>query len=261
MKLLGMTAALAFCCTSIQANWPAWRGPEGTGVARESKLPLRWSTNENVRWRVPLPERGNSTPIIWSDHVFLTQALEKDHRRTLMCFERKTGKLRWQNGVPYEEKEPTHETNPYCSASPVTDGQRVIASFGSAGLYCYDFNGKQLWQRDLGKQHHLWGNAASPLLHAQLCILNVGPGERSFLIAINKHTGQTVWQADQPGGHFGNTQPGQDTRSVWVGSWSTPIIINHQGREQLIMSFPHRVAALEPTSGKEIWTCAGLNPL
>src|SRR5687768_12973999 len=96
--------ALVLFSTSAWANWPAWRGPEGTGVARDSKLPLRWGTNENVRWRTPLPERGNSTPIVWRDAVFITQAIGKE--RALMCFDRKTGKVRWQKGVTYDEKEP-----------------------------------------------------------------------------------------------------------------------------------------------------------
>src|SRR5688572_18933338 len=248
----------AFAPFIAGGNWPAWRGPEGTGVAKEAKLPMRWGTNENVRWRMPLPERGNSTPVVWRNQVFVTQAIDKENRRTLMCCNRRTGKVRWQKGVTYAEKEPTHETNPYCSASAVTDGERVVASYGSAGLYCYELNGKELWHRDLGKQHHIWGNAASPVLHNNLCILNVGPGEGSHLIALDKKTGKTVWQVDEPGGHFGQAKPGEDSKAVWIGSWSTPIVIKG---EQLIMSFPKRVAALEVKSGKELWTCAGLNPL
>jgi outer membrane protein assembly factor BamB len=252
---------LLLSSVGLFANWPAWRGPEGTGVARESTLPLRWSTNENIHWRTPLPERGNSTPIVWNDAVFITQAIEKENRRTLICFDRKTGKQRWQKGVTYSEKEPTHETNPYCSASAVTDGERIVASYGSAGLYCYDLKGNELWHRDFGKQHHIWGNAASPIIHEELCVLNVGPGERSFLVALDKRTGNTVWQVDEPGGHSGRAKPGDDSRDIWIGSWSTPIVIEENGREQLIMSFPKRVAAFDPKSGKEIWTCAGLNPL
>jgi outer membrane protein assembly factor BamB len=261
MKTFWAAIGIIFFNTLVWANWPAWRGPEGTGVARESNLPLRWSTNENVRWRTPLPERGNSTPIIWKDRIFVTQAVSADNRRTLMCFGRKTGKLLWQKGVTYSEKEPTHDTNPYCSASAVTDGERVVASYGSAGLYCYDFAGKELWHRDLGKQHHIWGNAASPVLHGNLCILNVGPGEQSYLIALDQKTGSTVWQADEPGGHYGQAKPGEDAKAVWVGSWTTPIIIKEGGEQRLIMSFPNRVASLDPKSGKEIWTCSGLNPL
>src|SRR6266571_2737189 len=112
--------------SAVAENWPAWRGPAGTGVANEKHLPQRWGTNENVRWRAPLPERGNSTPIVWGQRVFVTQALDKEGRRTLMCFDRANGKLLWQQGPTYPEKEPTHETNPQCSPSPVTDGERVI---------------------------------------------------------------------------------------------------------------------------------------
>ena len=119
------------------ANWPTWRGENGLGVAQEAKLPLKWSATENVLWNVPLPERGNSTPVVWKDKVFLTQAI--DERRTVMCLDRQSGKTLWQSGTSYNEKEETHETNPYCSASPVTDGERIIVSYASDGLFCYEY--------------------------------------------------------------------------------------------------------------------------
>jgi outer membrane protein assembly factor BamB len=242
------------------ANWPAWRGPHGTGVCDEKNLPLHWSTDENVRWRVPLPERGNSTPIVWGNRIFVTQALEKEGRRTLCCFDRANGKLLWQQGTAYSEKEPTHDTNPQCSSSPVTDGVRVVAWFGSAGLFCYDFVGKELWHRDLGLQRHIWGNGSSPILLGDLCILNFGPGERTFLIAVDKKTGKDVWKVEEPGGHSGEKKPGE-AKAEWIGSWSTPIVIKAAGREELILSWPGRVVAFAPKTGKELWTCAGLNPL
>ena len=135
---------------SHAANWPAWRGADGSGLTTEKDLPIQWSATENVRWKVALPERGNSTPIVWNQKVFITQAVQ--NRRTLICFDRASGKQLWQAGPAYEEKETSHLTNPYCSASPVCDGERVIAWFGSAGIYCYDLEGKELWHRDLGKQ-------------------------------------------------------------------------------------------------------------
>jgi len=245
---------------AIAANWPAWRGPLGTGVCTEKGLPLHWGTNQHVLWRAPLPERGNSTPVVWGNKIFVTQAIEKENRRTLLCFDRSNGKQLWQAGVVYPEKEMSHETNPQCSASPVTDGERVIVSFGSAGLYCYDFAGQELWHRDLGKQTHIWGNAASPMLHGELCVLNFGPGERTFLIAVNKRNGKPVWQKDEPGGDSGEKKPGQE-KVEWIGSWTTPIVINVDGHEELIMSFPKRVIGFDPSSGQELWTCRGLNPL
>jgi outer membrane protein assembly factor BamB len=218
-------------------------------------LPAEWDRDKNVRWRVPLPDRGNSTPIVLGDRVFITQAVEKAGWRGLMCFDRKDGKLQWKTGVTYTEKEPTHATNPYCSASPVTDGERVIASYGSAGLYCYDMAGKELWHRDFGPQLHIWGNAASPLIYNDLCIQNVGPGERTFLIALDKKTGKTVWRHDELGGEFGTSN------KDWIGSWTTPIVISVNGHDELIMTFPKRVVAFQPTTGQEIWTCNGLGPL
>lgn len=263
---LGRAALLFFsmmvCCGThavVAANWPAWRGPDGMGVCGEKNLPVRWSTNENVRWRVPLPDRGNSTPIVWGNRVFVTQAIEKEGKRSLMCFDRRDGKLLWQSGTTYPEQEATHATNPQCSASPVTDGERVIASFASAGLFCYDFTGKELWHRDLGKQTHIWGNGASPIIYRDLCILNFGPGPRTFLIAADKKTGKTVWQVDEPGGDSGAEKTGE--KPNWIGSWSIPIVIRVDGRDQLIMCWPKRVAAYDPKTGQELWTCGGLNPL
>ena len=129
---------------ALADSWPAWRGPLGTGISHERNLPVRWSSTNNVKWRVPLPEPGNSTPVVWENRIFVTQAIGE--RRMLLCLERSDGKLLWQSGVPTQDKEPTHSTNPYCSASPVTDGKRVIAHFGSAGLFCFDFAGKELWE-------------------------------------------------------------------------------------------------------------------
>jgi outer membrane protein assembly factor BamB len=167
-------------------------------VSAEKNLPQTWNTNENVRWRVALPGPGNSSPVVWGDRVFVTQALANENRRTVMCFDRASGKLLWQSGVTYAEREPTSPNNPYCTATPVTDGERIIASFGSAGLYCYDLRGKELWHRDLGQMNHMHGNGASPILYHDLCILHFGPDEKARLIAVNKRNGETRWEADPP---------------------------------------------------------------
>lgn len=256
LLILWLSTSGALC-----ANWPSWRGPNGDGITSETNLPLKWDASNNVRWKVALPGPGNSTPIVWGDKVFITQAVPKDKRRTLMCFDRANGKLLWQSGVVYAEPETTHATNPYCSASPVTDGERIIVSFASAGVYCYDLNGKELWERDLGKQDHIWGNAASPVIFGDSCYLNFGPGERTFLIAMDKRTGKTLWQHDEPGGRSGNPEPGKANRDIWIGSWSDPILRKTNGRNELIMTYPGRICAFDPKTGKELWTCAGLNPL
>ncbi|NUQ66404.1 MAG: PQQ-like beta-propeller repeat protein [Pirellulales bacterium] len=249
----------------LGADWPAWRGPLGNGVSEETNLPTHWSPTENVKWRAALPEPGNSTPIVCKGRVFVTQAVGK--QRTLMCFDRGDGSLLWQRGVTAQfADDPTHPTNPYCSASPMTDGQHVIAWFGSDGLHAYDFAGRKLWSRDLGVQRHIWGYGASPVIHGDLCFLNFGPGERSCLVAVDKETGRTVWQRDEETGYGkpatsdvrGSTQ---DTVATYIGSWSTPVLMAVDGREQLLLSWPRRLAAYDPKSGRELWTCAGLNPL
>jgi outer membrane protein assembly factor BamB len=241
-------------------NWPAWRGPHGDGQCDETQLPLRWSTNENVRWRVPLPDRGNSTPIVWRNRVFITQATDKGARRSLVCFDRATGKVLWQRDVAFSGKEPTHETNPHCAPSPVTDGERVVAWLGSAGLYCYDMQGKERWHRELGPQRHIWGNGSSPVLHGNLCLLNFGPGEPSYLLALDKKSGKDLWKISEPHADSGEPKPGGE-KPPWNGSWATPVLINNGERDELLMAWPKRLLAFEPRSGRELWSCSGLNPL
>ncbi len=250
--------------TAWAGNWPAWRGPLGTGVTEEKKLPLKWSTNANVKWRIPLPEPGNSTPIVWDDRVFVTQPI--GDRRTLRCLDRHRGELLWQQEVTTKEKEPTHATNPYCSGSPVTDGERVIVSFASDGLFCYDLAGKTLWSRtDLGRQIHIWGAGVSPMISGELCFLNFGPGEQTFLLAVDKRSGRTVWKHDEETGYGKPDRQvavdGKKNPPTYIGSWTTPVVMNVEGRDQLLMSWPGRLAAYNPADGKELWTCAGLNPL
>ena len=246
------------------SHWPAWRGDAaGSGVADESRVPLKWSDTHNIRWKLPLPERGNSTPVVWGDKVFLTQAIEAEDRRTLICVDRATGKVLWQKGVTWTEPERTHRTNPYCSASPVTDGERVIAWFGSAGVHAYDLEGRKLWERNLGRQDHEWGYGSSPILYQDLCILFFGPGANEFLVALNKRTGETVWRVDPPALEKRPRTDGfrgREERGI-VGAFGTPIIIREQDRDALVMSYPQKLVAYDPATGRELWRCDGMNEL
>ena len=253
--LLGVFALPLFA-----ANWPTWRGENALGVAKETKLPLKWSATENVVWSVPLPERGNSTPVVWKDKVFVTQT--DGDRRTVMCFDRKFGKTLWQSGTSYGEKEETHETNPYCSASPVTDGERVIAWFGSAGVFAYDMNGKELWKVDLGKQTHTWGFASSPVIHGDVCVMYFGPGERAFLLGLDKRSGKELWRVkDPPIAKRPRTDGFRGQADGIVGSFSSPILVEANGRTEVVMSYPQLICAYDPKTGKELWRCDGLNEL
>ncbi len=260
-RLLLLVLAVASLQSSHAAPWPGWRGAKGDGITPETALPLKWSATENVQWKVALPEPGNSTPVVWGDRIFVTQAV--GNARLVLCFSRKDGKELWRAGAKGVAKESSHRTNPYCSASPVTDGERVVAWFGSAGLYCFDFEGKQLWHRDLGAHRHEWGYSASPVLHGDLCFLNFGPGERTFLLAVDKRTGRDVWRNDFQ--HPEITLPRNDGFGAKsggvVGSWSVPLIIDAGSREELVMSYPQEVRSYDPKTGKPLWHCRGLNPL
>ena len=233
-------------------NWPAWRGPTGQGICEETELPLKWSASKNVRWKLPLPAPGNSTPIAWGKLIFLTQATNSGAGRWTWCVNRDDGKIAWKKKVAYAGSEPTHATNPHCSASPVTDGERVIVSHGSAGLFCYDLSGKELWRRDLGEFRHIWGNANSPVIYGDSCIINCGPGVRTHLLCLDKKTGKETWKIPIPGGHEGT-----GGRESWTGSWSTPLVLG----KKLLVSYPGRLIAFEATSGKELWSCSGLGKL
>jgi outer membrane protein assembly factor BamB len=257
---LGMRTILflLFAIAGIHGeNWPAWRGVAGDGVTGETDLPLRFSATDGVKWKVALPERGNSTPVVWGDRIFLTQPVGT--RRTLMCLDRKDGSVLWQHGPNVGGKEITHGTNPYCSASAVTDGERVIAWFGRAGLWCWDFGGKELWRVDLGMQEHIWGYASSPVIAGDLCILNFGPGARSFIVAVDKHTGKEAWRFDVP--PPAKVEGPGDPGTGFSGSWNTGVIADIGGRKEFIIGLPGALWSLDPASGKPLWHCNGLNPL
>jgi outer membrane protein assembly factor BamB len=250
------SAGLAVCIllallgsASFGADWPAWRGPTQDGVTTESGLPETWSTTENVAWKVPLPGPGNSTPVIHGSHVFVTCASDKGAVRSVLCFDRATGKQLWRGDTRFSGQETTHETSPYCSASPATDGKVVVASHGSAGVAAFDANGKQLWHRDLGPMRHIWGNASSPVLNGETIIQLCGPGPEARLVALDAKTGRTLWENPLP--------EAKGKADQFKGAWNTPVI--HGG--QIIIAVPGYVAGIDPKDGKELWRCRGLGDL
>jgi len=244
------------------ANWPSWRGPTQDNISPETSFPIKWSKDKNVKWRAPLPEAGNSSPIVWGNTVFVTQAVEDGKRRTVMAFDRVTGKQLWQQGVGYEATDPRHKTNPHYSASPVTDGERVVASFASAGIVAYDFSGKQLWKTDLGKQTHEWGQGSSPVIHGNLVIVYHGPGEFSALHALDKRTGEKKWSVPLKEQHPPERFDGFAGKSDgYIGTFSTPLLITAGGRDEIILPVVNKLRAFAPATGRELWSAAGMNPL
>lgn len=247
-------------------DWPAWRGPQGTGHSAESRAPLTWSASQSVKWKVPLDGPGNSSPIVVRGRVLITHAPAGTSLRGLRCYDRRTGELLWKHEVPWAEEEKTHQTNPPCSSSPVSDGQRVVAWYGSAGLWCYDLEGKVLWQRDLGRVEHIWGYGSSPVLHGDHVILNFGPGLNAFVVALDKHTGREVWRREFP-------DQKSETIDEYRGSWSTPVLLPGQGEragsgdapghagDLVLLSLPQRLWAVDLQTGEDRWSCGGLSNL
>jgi outer membrane protein assembly factor BamB len=249
--------ALLACASAFPANagdWLAWRGPLGTGISDEKNVPTSWSKDENIKWKVPLDGPGNSTPIVVGKLVLITHSPAKSKSRGLWAYDRATGDLAWKHEVQYDDKEPTHGTNPFCSASPVSDGERVIAWYGSAGLFCYDLAGNVQWQKDLGKVEHIWGYGTSPLIHENLVIVNYGPGLNSFVAALDKRSGDEVWRKEYAGQ---KSEKPEDYR----GSWSTPVLYKQGDRTLLLLSLPEKFRAVDPASGEEVWTCDGPSKL
>lgn len=249
---------LGCLCGGVRADdWPQFRGPQRTGISAEEAAPRQWSRQRSVLWRVPLPRPGNSSPIVVGDRIFLTCAEDaRGHKRSLYCFERASGRTLWVRTVEYAPVEPTHNTNPYCASTPAADKDRVYVWHGSAGFFCYDHAGKELWTRDLGAFRHIWGYASSPILVGRLVILNCGPGPRSFIIAMDKATGQPQWQYDIPGGADDKGPDGK-----WVGSFSTPIVARVGEQDQVIAHLSRKMVGLDAQSGKEIWSAGGLGDL
>ncbi|MBL9153921.1 MAG: PQQ-binding-like beta-propeller repeat protein [Verrucomicrobiales bacterium] len=264
-SIFALPLITAFACAvpAGASPWPAWRGDAaGSGHTTATDLPLEWGKDRNVRWRVALPEAGNSTPIVHGDKIFVTQPVTAEKWRGLMCYDLRDGRLLWKNGLTYDQPERTHATNPYCSASAATDGTLVVAVYGSAGAAAYDFEGRELWRRDLGKIDHEWGSSSSPVLHGDLCYIYHGPGTGAALHALDKRTGKTVWKWDEPVWQPGERTDGFAGKSDGIiGAFSTPIVVKAGEREELVMSFPMEMKGFDLKTGEVLWTCSGLNPL
>lgn len=241
--------------TCSAEDWPAFRGSNGNGISNESRIPMRWSASNNIKWKVALPQPGNGSPIVSKGHVFLACAADnKGQRRSLLCFDRNNGERKWVQSIDYEKEMPTHKTNPYCGSTPVADGNRVVVWHSSAGLHCYDFDGNRIWSRDLGEFRHMWGYGSSPVLHDGTIILNCGPGQHNFLTAIDLQSGETVWEEDEPFEGTGD----RNENGKYMGSWCTPVITTMDGRDQVICAMPTRIKSHDLATGELIWTCDGV---
>ncbi len=257
MRTLFVTGlVLLAASTGLSAqDWPQFRGPTGQGLSNETGLPVVWSDTENVHWRTELPGPGHSSPVVAGDRIYLT-AFRSDRRMPLARFftaprgqlvalalDKASGDILWERVIVEGELQDVHATNSPASPTPVTDGDRVYVFFGSVGLVCLDADGNELWRREFGEIPNEWGSASSPVLHDGLLLLNSDSDGDDFLIALDALTGETRWWTDR----------GRVSRS-----WSTPLIWEVDGRNQVVVSGSRQVKAYDASTGEEIWSVDGL---
>ena len=281
MNVIQTALVLGFALLTAQNDWPQWRGLSNDGMAR-GDAPHEWSDTKNIAWRAAIPGKGNSSPVIWGDKIFLTTAVPTgaaataaaptpaptpasapqgrrqgrgpggganaglEHKFVVMCLDRRTGKVLWERvarvATPHEGYH--HQYGSFASNTPVTDGKYVYAFFGSRGIYCYDLNGKLIWEKAFQPMRMRlgFGEGVATVLDGNSLFLKFDQEQGSHLLALDKQTGKELWRVAREEG----------------GSWSPPLIITHNGKKQMIVSASNKVRSYDPATGKLIWECAGL---
>ena len=235
-------------------NWPNWRGPARTGVSTETNLPTDWDTETNIAWKVEMPAWSGSTPIIWGERVFLNVA--DGENISLRCLDRNTGETLWTRHLSDGDHKERKQN--MSSPSPVTNGEQVYVMTGTGMLTAFDFDGNELWQRDIqgseGPFGLNWGYASSPLLVDDALFVQVIHGMRtddpSYLLRIDRHTGETVWHVERP----------TDARRESPDSYTTPALLEYGSTREVVITGGDVVTGHDPETGQELWRADGLNP-
>ena len=247
------------------AHWPAWRGPDGTGVGDATGIPDEWSATKNVRWKVAIDGHGMATPIIWGDKVFVLTAIRTDktgtpaavaeptkvHKFTVLCFDRKTGRTLWEQTaveqLPHEGF--NRDFGSFASGSPVTDGEHLFVNFGSRGVYAYDMDGNLAWKTDLARMstRNAFGEGVSPVVYGDKLVIQHDHEGASYITVLDKKTGREIWKT------------ARDVRSTW----STPAVVAVNGQPQVIALGSPDVISYDLATGEERWRCGGMtsNPI
>jgi len=265
---------------NVKQYWPQWRGPFATGAANDANPPKTWSETENIKWKVPIPGMGHATPIVWEDRIFIQTAVQgempetpqqeneevenppeesrrgrrRGRRRStpqpnfkfnLITYNRSNGDVIWQKTLrgiaPHEG---IHSTASFASNSPITDGEHIYAYFGSRGLYCLDMDGNLIWEKDIGlmMKSGTFGEGSCPIIHGNTIVILQDHEGQSFIIALDKKTGDELWRIDR------------DERT----SWTTPIVVEVDGKPQVIVAATNRSRGYDIENGDVIWECSGM---
>jgi outer membrane protein assembly factor BamB len=252
LSRLGICAVFLLALSSIHAaDWPRFRGPDGSGISPEKGLPLTWSQKDNVVWKADLPGPGASSPVFVGDRIFITcwsgykvpgkpGGQQSDLKRHLVCLDRKTGKQLWEQAVAAKlpERDLSRGGEGYASATPTADAEQVYCFFGKTGVFAFDYSGKQLWHADVGSGLGSWVSAASPVLHGDLVIVNASL-ESESVVAFDKKTGREKWRA-----------------KGFKEAWNTPLVVKtKEGKDEIVVPAAKKVFGLDPATGNELWTC------
>ncbi len=283
--VLLLFCAFAWSVAPNDGDWPYWRGPAADGMA-VGDAPLNWSDTQNIKWKIDVPGRGSSSPVLWGDRIFLTTAIPTgspaqsgapaappargrmgfggpppvENDFVVLCIDKKTGNELWRRTAKTATPHESHhgQYGSFASNSPVTDGKRVYAFFGSRGVYCYDMDGKLVWQKDFNVKMRMrmaFGEGMAPVLSGDRLILvfdhegdpGANPPASSFMVVLDKNSGKEIWRADR------------DEKT----NWSAPLVVDYKGKKQIVVSATKRVRSYDFETGKEIWQCGGLgeNPI
>ncbi len=265
---LAVVVAIASQPVGFEKNWHHWRGPHATGVAVDANPPTTWSETENIRWKVAIPGTGHAAPIVWEDKIFIQTAIEvKEEKKEsedanpfsgffqrdsgpkykfdLIALNRSDGSVLWQKTLrEINPHEGTHRDATYASNSPVTDGEFIYAYFGSRGLYCVDMMGNVKWEKDIGTMYkrNTFGEGSSPVLHGNTLVIVQDHEGDSFITALDKRTGDVLWKTDR------------NERTTWF----SPIVVEQDGKPQVVTTGTNRVRSYDLETGKLLWEGDGL---
>ena len=246
-----LTLAALLCLVTAMAlaeeNWPRFGGTQGDFTTGEKGIPKDWAESD-VKWRVDLGGVGQSVPVIWDNHLFVTtseQLSDGKVARYVHCLNKVDGKTVWKQQAATGPGEPLHKMNTWATPSCATDGELVIAYFGPGGLHCYNVDGEHQWSLSPVKPSGAWGFAGSPIILGEHVIQNCDGEGKSFLLAVEKKTGKEVWRTER--------------KETPRGGWSTPIVIDTGERQELVLNGEFGVQGYDPATGEDLWYCQSFN--
>jgi outer membrane protein assembly factor BamB len=245
-QLFGVIAGLILVSSLRADNWPGWRGPTNQGISNEKNLPIEWSKDQNVRWKVPVPGAGVSAPVVWNDHVFLTASDGRlNDRLHVFCWRRGDGKLLWHTKLFGSAPTDLFAPGGMAVPTPTTDGKLLYVLFGTGELAALDFDGKPAWIRSLSEEYgpfrNRWGMGTSPILVGDMLLVQVDHWSQSYLMAVDPKTGANRWKTNRP-------------TSV---NWSSPLAVKVNGEQQIVTIGTNHVRGYDAANGGELWSVEG----